>query len=108
EVGLQFDPRLGLAGSADYARHRVGIEKRALRWVFTEQPAMQAPMADLVRQRVAIAPLFGRVGVRIEAFVDHDPLLLEEDRAENVGIESDAGARYIEQPVRVVELDPNL
>jgi hypothetical protein len=43
-------------------------------------------MADLMRRRVAIAPLFGRVGIGIEAFVDHDPPLLEEDGAQNVGI----------------------
>ncbi len=44
----------------------------------------------------------------IEAFVDHDPLLLEEDGAEDIGIEPDARTRHAEQPVRVVELDADL
>jgi hypothetical protein len=76
-----------------------------LRRVLAEQPAMQAPMADLMGGCVAIAPFFGRVGVGIEAFVDHDPLLLEKDGAEDIGIEPDARTRHVEQPVRVVELD---
>jgi hypothetical protein len=107
KVGLQLDPRLGLAGSADHAR-RVGIEQQSLRRFLAEQPAMQAPVAYLVRRRVAIAPFLDRVGVGIEAFVDHDPLLLEEDGAEDIGIEPDAGTRHTEQPVRVVELDADL
>ncbi|MER8809561.1 hypothetical protein [Mesorhizobium australicum] len=44
----------------------------------------------------------------VEAFVDHDPLLVKEDRAENIGIEADARTRHAEQPVRVVELNADL
>jgi len=58
--------------------------------------------------RVAIAPFLSRVGVGIEAFVDHDPLLLEEDGAEDVGIEPNARTRHAEQPMRVVKLDADL
>lgn len=38
----------------------------------------QAPVANFVRGRISIAPFLGRVRVGIEAFVDHDPLLLED------------------------------
>ena len=41
QVGLQFDPRLGLAGPADDTGRRVGIEERGLRRVLAEQLTMQ-------------------------------------------------------------------
>jgi len=79
-----------------------------LRRVFAEQRPMKLPMSDLMRHRIAIAPFPRRIGVRIEAFVNHDPLLLEEDGAKDIGIKPDARARHTEQTVRIVELDTDL
>jgi hypothetical protein len=42
-------------------------------------------MPNLVRGRIAVAPLLGRVGIGIEAFIDDDPLLIEEDRTQDIG-----------------------
>src|SRR5688572_5302060 len=53
-----------------------------------------------------IAAFPRRVLLRIEALVDHDTTIIEENRAEDVGIA--ARARHVEQLVGVVELDAKL
>ena len=66
-------------------------------------------MADcFMGQRETIAAFHQRVLLRIEALVDHDPGLVEEHRAEDVGVQIEAGARHAEQAVSVVELDAEL
>ena len=66
-----------------------------------------------MRQREAIAAFFRRVFLRVEAFVDHDPVLVEEHRAEDVGIEAEAGTRHTELAVSINKrhlrlLDPQM
>ncbi len=64
--------------------------------------------AAFVGERETIASFLGRIGIGIEALVDHDPLLVEVDGAENIGIEPDARTRNAEALVHVVELDADL
>jgi hypothetical protein len=69
---------------------------------------MKPPASGLVRERVAISALFRRVCVRVKAFVDHDPLLIEEHRPDNLRIETKARTWNAEKPTQVVELDAKL
>jgi hypothetical protein len=62
--------------------------------------------ATLMGHSIEVAALLRRVLRGVEAFIDHDPGLVEEHRAEDVGVE--AGPRHTEQAVGVVELDAEL
>ena len=56
-----------------------------------------------------VAPLACRVGLGIEAFVDHDPLRLRADRAEDIWVETRCPMRGTPNSrCRVVELDADL
>ena len=70
---------------------------------------MQSPVsAALMREREAITAFLRRVLLRVEALVDHDAPIIEENRAEDVGIETEAGTRHAEQLVGIVELEAEL
>jgi hypothetical protein len=104
---MKSDTLLGLARPADDGRSHWSSEQRSLRRVLGEQVAVQAPMSTaLMGHRVKGAALLRRILLGVEAFVDHDPGLVEEHRAENVGVE--VGTRHTEQAVGVVEFDAEL
>ena len=68
---------------------------------------MQPPVSPaLMPERKAIAAFLLRVLFRIEALVDHDAPISDEDRAEDIGIGSRAW--HAEQFVGVIELDAEL
>ena len=72
---------------------------------------MEPPVsASLVAERKAKSAFHRRVFLGIEALVDHDALVVKENRAENVGTLAPvkAGARNAEQPMGVVELNAEL
>ena len=62
----------------------------------------------LVRQSETIPAFHRRIFFWIEAFVDHDPGLVEEDRAEDVRVEARTRTRNAEAAVGIVELDSEL
>ena len=62
--------------------------------------------AALVGERETIAAFLRRVLLRIEALVDHDAPIVEENCSKDVGFE--ARTRHAEQLVGVVELDAEL
>src|ERR1700731_5176047 len=100
-------PAPGVARPADDGRSRRPAEQRGLRRVLSEQVAMQAPMpAALVGERETIAAFLRWVLLWIEALVDHDAPIVEENCSKDVGIE--ARTRHAEQLVGVVELDAEL
>jgi hypothetical protein len=72
---------------------------------------MQPPMPTaLVRKCEAVTALHGRTLLGIKTFVDDDSAGVEPDCSEDVGVEPEPepAARYIEQPVQVVELNAKL
>src|ERR1700737_1049957 len=75
--------------------------------VLGEQMTMQTPMpTSLVGERETVAAFLRRVFLWIEALVDHDAPIVEENCSKDVGIE--ARTRHAEQLVGVVELDAEL
>jgi hypothetical protein len=69
---------------------------------------MQTPMpAAFMGQCKTVTAFLRRVLLRVEALVDHDPALIEEDRTKNVGVALGI-TRNTEQLVRVVEVDAEL
>ena len=68
---------------------------------------MQTPMTTtLMGKRETVAAFLHRVFLWIEALVDHDAPISDEDRAEDIGIGSRAW--HAEQFVGVIELDAEL
>jgi hypothetical protein len=69
--------------------------------------AMQTPMpTTFMGERETIAAFLRRVFLRIEALVDHNAPIVEENCSKDVGFE--ALTRHAEQLVGVVELDAEL
>jgi hypothetical protein len=68
---------------------------------------MKAAVRALVRQGEAKSAFLVRVLIRVEAVIDHDPIFIEENSAENVRV-AFANARNSKKSMGVIELDPEL
>src|SRR3954453_17740635 len=96
-VRLDLDPLPPLAGAADdrrLGRHAEEVPHRPRRRDVT---AVQAPVADLVREAEVEPSAHGRPLVGIERLVDADEPVLDPDGAQHVG--------YPEPPAEVVHLE---